>query len=280
MQPPLSGRVLLMGNEVHKCSANELAQQLSIVLTDRVDVGLMTAYALVALGRHPYTDWSGKLTAHDETVVQGAIEALNATELAHRPVSELSDGERQKIMIARALAQEPKLMILDEPTAFLDLPRRVEITQMLRNLAHKSGKAILMSTHDLDLALRSADRIWLMSPNGAVQIGAPEDLVLNGAFETAFHSEGVEFDIHHGSFKLSHDTIGRISLSGDGVYGFWTRRALEREGFSIVSNDHLPLVTIHSVNGQAEWLLKTPNSVEQHDSIYELLESIKHLLKT
>ncbi|MEP7291461.1 MAG: ABC transporter ATP-binding protein, partial [Chloroflexota bacterium] len=121
MQAPLSGGVRLMGNDVHKLPANQLAQRLSVVLTERINPGLLTARTLVALGRHPYTDWAGRLTARDEAIVREAIAAVGATALAERQIGELSDGERQKIMIARALAQQPALMILDEPTAFLDL---------------------------------------------------------------------------------------------------------------------------------------------------------------
>ena len=118
------------------------------------------------MGRYPYTGWDGRLSARDEAVVRWAIAAVGAVELAGRNVDELSDGERQKIMIARALAQEPALMLLDEPTAYLDLPRRVEIMRLLRQLARTTGRAFLLSTHDLDLALRSADRIWLMGGGG------------------------------------------------------------------------------------------------------------------
>lgn len=120
--------------------------------------------------------------------------AVGAEHLAECRFHEMSDGERQKIMIARALAQEPDAMILDEPTAYLDLPRRVECMTLLRDLAHDRGCAVLLSTHDLDLALRWADQIWLLPYRGAFQVGTPEDLVLNGAFEQAFRSADVQFD--------------------------------------------------------------------------------------
>ena len=153
---------------------------------------------MVTLGRHPYTNWWGNLSREDEEIVHWAIKSVGALNLAARQVSELSDGERQKIMIARALAQSPMVMLLDEPTAFLDLPRRVEIMQLLRNLARETNQAILLSTHDLNLALRLADQIWLLNSHGILQVGAPEDLVLSGAFAHTFDSEGVEFDIFSG----------------------------------------------------------------------------------
>ena len=272
LQPPLAGRVLLMGDDIRRLSAHELAQRLSLVLTERVDVGLLPAYDLVALGRHPYTDWAGRLTVEDEAAVRQAIEAVGAVALAGRSVNELSDGERQKIMIARALAQEPALMLLDEPTAYLDLPRRVEIMGLLRRLAHESGRAILLSTHDLDLALRSADRIWLLPNKGGMQTGAPEDLVLSGAFEAAFRSEGVTFDAHEGTFTLNGGGGTRyVTLVGEGLQALWTRRALERAGFAVLAqaNGKQPLAQV--VAGVDEWQVVRAGQVTVCHSLHDVV---------
>jgi len=249
MQPPLNGTVLIDGRELHTLSALELARYLSIVLTERPDAGLLNGYGLVALGRYPYTNWTGHLTAHDEAVIHWAVRATGARDFAEHPLSELSDGQRQKLMIARALAQQPTVMLLDEPTAFLDLPRRVEVMQLLKQLSHNEACAILLSTHDLDLALRTADRIWLLANDGTMHIGTPEDLVLNGAIETAFRSEGITFDRTSGAFKFNQPTSGAVHLTGSGVNRLWTARALERAGFAIddsaalqihVSDEHPP----------------------------------------
>ena len=272
MQPPLSGSVMLMGDDVHQLPARDLARRLSVVLTERINPGLLSAYTLVALGRHPYTDWSGHLSAHDEAVVRQAIADVGAESLADRQVGELSDGERQKIMIARALAQEPALMILDEPTAFLDLPRRVETMQLLRRLAHESHRAILLSTHDLDLALRTADRIWLMPSGGQLQVGAPEDLVLSGAFEAAFRAEGVTFDAQTGAFRVSSETQGSISVVGDGLPALWTRRALERAGFSVTS-DGAALAQVEVE--PSRWRLNAGSEIEEYASLYDLIEALR-----
>jgi iron complex transport system ATP-binding protein len=197
-----------------------------------VDAGVLTARELVALGRYPYTDWLGRLGHSDRERVAAAIEAVDASALAERAVRSLSDGERQRVLIARALAQEPRLMILDEPTAYLDLPRRIETMGLLRRLSRETGVAVLLSTHHLDLALGYADAIWLLPLGGALEVGAPEDLALSGAIERAFVSEHLVFDADDGSFHLREEPDGpRIAVAGDGLARIWAERALRRRGF-------------------------------------------------
>lgn len=273
LQPPLGGQALLNGDDIHRLSARDLARRLSMVLTGRVEVGLLSAYELVALGRHPYTDWTGRLTEHDTAVVRWAIEAVGAVPLAGRIFGQLSDGERQKILIARALAQEPELMLLDEPTAYLDLPRRVEILGLLRGLAHSTGRAVLLSLHDLDLALRTADRIWLLAADGTMHVGAPEDLVLGGAFAQVFHSEGVQFDSYTGSFAIASAGSGTVSLVGEGLPLVWTRRALERAGFEVVSNGTPALARVAVQD--AGWQVTRSGHTAHFDSLYAVVSALR-----
>jgi iron complex transport system ATP-binding protein len=228
---------------------------LSLVLTERVEGSLLTVGELVALGRQPHTGWTGRLGPADRVAVTDAMRAVGADALASRRVAELSDGERQKAMLARALAQEPRVMILDEITAFLDLPRRVEIMGILAALAHDSGRAILLSTHDLDLALHTADRLWLAAGDGRVLEGAPEELVLAGAFETAFVSEHVRFDPRGGGFRAARAPHGVAAVTGDGLHALWTRRALERLGYGVVptaSAGDVHVAVVSSASG-TEW---------------------------
>ncbi|MEH2338699.1 ABC transporter ATP-binding protein [Nostoc sp.] len=276
MQPPIVGQVRLLGENIYHLKPQELAKRLSLVLTEKVDVGMLSAYTLVSLGRYPYTDWWGNLTPQDEAIVLWAIKSVGAVHLAERQVSELSDGERQKIMIARALAQSAIVMLLDEPTAFLDLPRRVEIMQLLRQLVRETNQAILLSTHDLDLALRIADKVWLLSTNGILHVGAPEDLVLSGAFADTFRSEGVEFDIASGEFHLHTYHKGEINVIGEGIASVWTIRALKRAGFQVNQNKNGLRISVEVItkSKQVLWRITNSQSVYTHHSLYEMIKFV------
>jgi iron complex transport system ATP-binding protein len=276
MQSPLQGAVKLQGRNIHAMDARDLARMLSVVLTERVTVGLLSAYELVSFGRYPFTSWSGVLTEHDHRIVARSIEAVGAEALSGRQVSELSDGERQKVMLARALAQEPSIMILDEITAFLDLPRRVEIMHILRNLAHLHGRAILISTHDLELALRTADSVWLMAQGEDLRTGAPEDLVLSGAFASVFAGEGIEFNDQLGSFQMPQKSTREIELRGTGIGAIWTARALERRGFKVMA-ESVDCSSKVSVSYRAEvpiWTLLHQGGVQEFLSVREVLSAL------
>lgn len=275
MQKPLDGAVELGGVNIHELPARELAKQLSVVLTERISIGAMTAYSLVALGRYPHTNWAGTLGDKDHEIIQWALQTTGASEFTNRNIGELSDGERQRVMVARALAQEPQLMILDEITAFLDLPRRVEIMQMLRELARTTNRAILLSTHDLDLALRSADVIWLLPKGGAMQVGVPEELVLNGTFAKAFAGEGIEFDSQLGAFRIAQTTQRDIVVLGEGEAALWTKRALERQGFGVLAQETPGVDSVIVLPNGAGWQLTTSQTKTHCASLTELLACLK-----
>ncbi|MXV94772.1 MAG: ABC transporter ATP-binding protein [Gemmatimonadetes bacterium] len=282
MQPPLAGRVLVDGDDIHSMPARDRARRLSVVLTERVHAGLLTAYALVGLGRYPHINWSGRLTDRDHEVIRECLERVGAQDLAHRYVSDLSDGERQRVMMARALAQEPRLMVLDEITAFLDLPRRVDAMRLLRRVVRETSRAVLLSTHDLELALRAADRVWLLPTGGPLATGAPEDLVLSGAFEAAFASEGVDFDRARGEFQVHRHFVGEVELVGDGLARYWTARALEREGVHVWEGDGpAPPILVVVPDGEGgEWIVSGGGAQVRHPCLYDLALELRARFQT
>jgi iron complex transport system ATP-binding protein len=270
MQPPVTGSVSIGGADVHRLRPRELAKRLALVLTDRVSVGVLSAYALVALGRHPHTNWAGRIDASDHEAVRHALTTVGAQHLAARQVNELSDGERQKVMIARALAQDTPLLIIDEITAFLDLPRRIEMMAMLRDLAHREGKAILVSSHDLELALRTADWLWLMSPCARFDVGTPEELVMNGALARAFESDAVEFDAQSGHFRATRKRTQRVRVEGNGSLARWTIHALERCGYEVADAIDAPVVCVVDRGSKPGWVLQLGGRATDHTSLREL----------
>jgi iron complex transport system ATP-binding protein len=248
---PLSGSVVVDGRPLRDLTVRERAQRLAIVTTERIAAPGLTGEALVELGRHPHTGWFGTLTAHDRARVDEAFALASATPFRARLVDELSDGERQRLMLARALAQADDVLILDELTAFLDLPRRVETMRMLRQLARESGRAILLSTHDLDLALRSADAVWLLPRGGPLAVGSPETLVLTGAFGSTFRADGVEFDIADGHFHVV-DRAGRgVCVTGAEPNRRWVERALVRQGWAIAPEASVTVAVTASLHWEA-----------------------------
>lgn len=177
--PPVSGEIILLGKPLRSYGERALSTIIGVVLTEKTNLQNMTVEELVGMGRSPYTGFWGRLSGEDRRKVGESLDRVGITGLRGRMVQTLSDGERQKVMIAKALAQETPVIFLDEPTAFLDYPSKVEILRLLGRLSRDFGKTIFLSTHDLELALRVADRVWLMSKPGRLQTGSPENLVID-----------------------------------------------------------------------------------------------------
>ena len=191
--PPLSGSVEIMGKRIESLSVRQMSTLLSIVLTARPDTGHLTAEETVAAGRMPYTPLSGRLSETDQKLVDEALRLTGTAHLRSRALASLSDGERQRVMIAKSLAQDTPLILLDEPTAFLDFPGKIGTLRLLQSLAHDRGKTIMLSTHDLEPAFRLADRLWLLTPGGLLS-GTPRALAADSTLARYFAADGIKFD--------------------------------------------------------------------------------------
>ena len=265
LQRPLSGNIY------HK-NDKDLPRQISVVLTDRIAATNLSAYELIAIGRYPYLNWTIKLNEEDKRIIDVAVEQTNIKHLLAKKLYELSDGQLQMVMIARALAQDGGIILLDEPTAHLDLNNRVEIMNLLRKLSRTTNKAILVATHELDLALQTADLIWLAGKNKTILTGMPEDLVLNGSFDEVFQFKG--FDLRTG--KIQHEPHRGISVNviGTGPELLWTKNALERNGFNIEDNAK---TTIHVLNegGCYSWVLAKDGATISLPSLSAVINSVQ-----
>lgn len=274
-QSKLGGEIFIQEKEIEQYSEKKLATLVSVVLTERLDIKNMAVRELVGLGRSPYTGFWGRLEKKDQEIVDNAISLVKIENLASRMVHTLSDGERQKVMIAKALAQGTPIILLDEPTAFLDFPSKVEIMQLLHQLSRKTNKTIFLSTHDLELALQIADKIWLMDKENGMRIGTPEDLSLDGSLSGFFARKGIIFDQDTGLFRVENDFDKQIKLVGHGQKYAMIRKALLRNGIMasryVDSDFYIEIVNkeiIMVVSDQQTCIVK---------SIEELLEKVSLL---
>ena len=266
LQKPLSGSITT-------------EKKIAVVLTDRIHAYNMTVIDLVTFGRYPYLNWDIKLNEEDNSIIDRSISQVHLENLAEKNIEELSDGQLQMAMIARALAQETEILLLDEPTAHLDLNNRVEIMNLLRHLARTTNKAILIATHELDLALQTADKIWLATSKKKILTGLPEDLVLDGSFDEVFQLKG--FDLKTG--KMSHEAHRKISvqLIGEGHEYLWTKNALERSGYKIATD--LPAgqagvqikIILIKEGSKIGWKVILADSDQFFDSLAQVIGALK-----
>lgn len=199
LQKPISGKVILGEKDIFSMDNSDLAQQQSLVLTDKLPSSNLTVWELIALGRQPYTNWIGNLTDEDYTKINTAVQLTNIEHLIEKKHYEISDGQLQKVLIARALAQDTDLIILDEPTTHLDLFHKISVFKLLQKLAHESEKCILFSTHDIDLAIQLSDEMIVMTKENTIQ-DQPCNLIEKGVFDTLFEDENIVFDKEKGKF--------------------------------------------------------------------------------
>ena len=228
---PWEGRLLLEQKPLSSYSIPDRAKHIAVVLTDPIYPGNLTVGQLVALGRTPHTNWLGHLGEADRAIVEKALADTRIGYLRDARLGELSDGQRQKAMIARALAQDGSVIVLDEPTAHLDLVNRLEIMSLLREISRSQGKAILVVTHDLDIALETADRFWILNCGLPLLAGKPEDLVLSGQIQALFPSDRYQFNVARGRVEWSQ-AMPDFQIEGPAEQGYWVKKALVKAGIN------------------------------------------------
>ncbi|EAZ80992.1 ABC transporter ATP-binding protein [Algoriphagus machipongonensis] len=262
--PAWKGELTIQGTNVSNIPNLELAKKLSVVLTEPTFPGNMTVSQLVSLGRTPHTGWSGKLDKTDKEQVEKALDLTKIGYLKDERITEISDGQRQKAMIARALAQDGEIMILDEPTAHLDLVNRYEIMHLLQEICHQEQKAILVVTHDLEIALETADRFWLLNCGIPLISGLPEELVLSGKINSLLPGDKFHFDPEKG--KIEKKALPPSwEIIGDPSSVFWIQKALLKR--QIPSLDQVIEVK------------NTPFQIKFNGKIFDSLESFFENLK-
>ena len=228
----------MLGKPLQQYSEKERSRTIGVVLTDKTQAGGLTVYELVALGRQPHTGFFGRLHSKDRLIIKEALEAVGIAHKAKSYTAELSDGERQKVMIAKALVQECPLIILDEPTAFLDVVSRIEIMTLLHRLAVEQNKAILLSTHDIEQALVLSDKLWLLSKETGLQCGGTEDMILNHRMDTLFSHSNIRFDYDHGIYYPTVNGKQKITVEAtDETLLHWTINALNRHGYTCLPSE-------------------------------------------
>jgi len=277
--PRLSGNIHIGKQSVDLISDRYMARNVSIVLTEKLNVPNATVYELVGYGRSPYTGLIGNLSKEDHVIIDQAIELCGIAHKKNEFLTSLSDGERQKASIAKALAQDTPIILLDEPTAFLDLPSRVEIMKLLTRLARKSKKAILMSIHDLDLALQMADKLWLLHENQLI-CGSPEDLLYQNAFQQFFSNSGIAFDNRLGIFRVDYQNKNELPVKGHGFEYVLLRRAFAREGINLVKakNLHELWLNIDRSNETPFQLYLNQQLVSEEKSVEKIVQyTLQHL---
>lgn len=273
IQKPVGGKVEITGLKENEKPATKL----SVVLTERINAANMTVEELLAFGRYPFLDWRANLSRPDLEKISDILKLVQIQDLVKRQMATLSDGQAQMVMIGRALVQDTPIILLDEPTAHLDLNHRLEIMKLLRRLTRELDKAILISTHELDLALQMADEVWLAGLGTSIITGLPEDLVLSGVFDEVFRFKG--FDLRTG--KVSHEILFNetIRIHGEGFEMLWTKNALERIGFEVVvggSSEDITGIAVSVVREQDKitWILTTGDRQYKFNSIHHLTEKV------
>ncbi|GAA0122735.1 MULTISPECIES: ABC transporter ATP-binding protein [Clostridium] len=232
---PVKGEVYIKEEKISNINKKDLSKQLAVVLTKKFEGGLMTCYEVVSMGRYPHTGFFGRLSQEDNEKVFEALKTVNAENLAERYFDELSDGEKQKILVARALVQEPEVIILDEPTTHLDIRHRLELVDILKKLSKEKGIAVILSLHEIDIAIKSCDKVILVKDNKVLAYGVPEDVVNENIIKKLYGIQDASFNNLLGSIELSNKLKPQVFVIGGSGYGAPIYRALTKQGIGVAT---------------------------------------------
>ena len=280
LQPVLNGQILLDGMNIIEMSPKKRATQISVVLSTQESIASFTVKELIAIGRDPFTGWLGNLDDNDKEMIHNAIEVTHLQGYENRNIHKLSDGERQRVFIARAMAQDTPLMVLDEPTSHLDLPNRISTLLLLQKLARQTSKTILISTHELETAMQVADKIWLMKKHAGISVGTPEDLILTGAINSAFDNNKSNADYTFndltGGFLINQHQNNSVFVTlegGNEIVRKWTLQALRKNGYIVSSKGEIDIIINE---GTHNWQIQTKHETIAANSIEELIKNLKN----
>jgi len=284
MLMPLGGEVYLNDRDISRMSNQDMAKTTAVVLTEPISAGLLTAYDVVMLGRHPHTGFMGKPTVIDREKVIEVLKMVNAEDIAQRYFTELSDGEKQKTLLARALAQEPQLIVLDEPTSHLDARHRIEVMLILRQLTQEKGVTVIASLHDIDLAMKACDVALLIKDEHVIACGTPEDVLKEELVAELYGMEKATFSGYLGSVELKGNQSGsRIFVVAGAGSGASVYRALIKHSFSVITgilpeND----IDYHIATAVGATVVKSPafNNISQstYEEALKLLDGVVQVI--
>lgn len=274
-QKSLSGEITYSGKQLELIPLKDLARQLAVVLTDRFSDRFLTAYEVVSMGRFPYSSFSGRLSRKDTEKINTTLEMLGVILLKNKVFETLSDGEKQKLLLARALVQDTPFLFLDEPVAFIDSPGKIEIMEWLSLIAREHKKGILMTTHDIEIALEYADYLWLINREKPFKIGIPEDLVWQGAINHYFDRQKVVFDWNKGRFGVSRPVTGKqVFVKQEGASTRWLGKAFRRQGWVVSNIQEGQKTEFYFTFANGQFVLC------KHDKILQRFSSIEEILKS
>ena len=277
LQQVLNGEIYLQGFNAKHLNRNQIAKQVSLVSTELQRTSRLKVIDLVGLGRFPYGNWYSGTTSSDTQIIKHSLEQVGMLSFANRYITELSDGEFQRVMIARALTQDTPIVVLDEPTAFLDLANKFSVVQLLWKLCREQQKTIIYSTHDINIALQYADVFWVLTQM-KLHTGAPEDLLLNHTIEQLFTDHNLVFDINSSQFIKRKLYNYNVHIQGDGVACQITKMALNRLGISTDSNKP-PKLTVTISGGENDFNCIINNDVKHtYTSIYQLQSALNNFI--